>query len=108
MKRLAAEGTLALAGPLDGVDGRCRLFVLAVLDIESTKTITAADPVIIEGEMSAEYHTWCGSAAVMMIRELHDSVATWRSRASKRCRNARTARAAHSWCSQPAALLRGN
>lgn len=74
MKRLAAEGRLALAGPLDGVDGWRGLFVLAVSDIEEAKKLVATDPVIIKGEMIAEYHKWYGSAAVMLVNEAHEKV----------------------------------
>jgi uncharacterized protein YciI len=75
MKRLAGEGKLAVAGPLDGVDGWRGLFILAVSDIEEAKKIVATDPVIIKGEMIAEYHKWFGSAAVMLVNETHDKIA---------------------------------
>lgn len=74
MKRLAGEGKLAVAGPLDGVDGWRGLFILAVPDIEEAKKLVATDPVIIKGEMIAEYHKWYGSAAVMLINEAHEKV----------------------------------
>src|SRR5690606_28730954 len=67
MKRLSDEGKLVLAGPLDGVDGWRGLFVLAVADIDEAKRVVATDPVIQNGEMVAEYHTYYGSAAVMAI-----------------------------------------
>lgn len=74
MKRLAGEGKLVLAGPLDKVDGWRGLFILAVPDIEEAKKIVATDPVIIKGEMIAEYHKWYGSAAVMLVNEAHEKV----------------------------------
>lgn len=74
MKRLSEEGKLVLAGPLDGVDGRRGIFVLAVSDIEEAKALVATDPVIEKGEMVADYHTYYGSAALMMIPELHAKV----------------------------------
>jgi len=74
MKRLAGEGKLALAGPLDGVDGWRGLFVLAVSNIEEAKKLVATDPVIIKGEMIAEYHKWRGSAALMLVNEAHNKV----------------------------------
>ena len=73
--RLAAEGKLALAGPFDGVDGWRGLFIFAVADIEEAKKHVATDPVIIQGEMVTEYHKYYGSAALMLVREAHDSVA---------------------------------
>lgn len=74
MKRLSAEGKLAVAGPLDGVDGWRGLFVLAVEDIEEAKKIVATDPVIIHGEMVARYHGFYGSAALMLVAAEHERV----------------------------------
>ena len=71
MTRLSNEGKLVVAGPLDGVDGWRGLFIFAVADIEEAKKLVATDPVIINGEMIAEYHAHYGSAALMLIPELH-------------------------------------
>jgi uncharacterized protein YciI len=71
MERLAAEGKLALAGPLDGVDGWRGLFVLAVPDIESARALVATDPVVAEGEMVPELHAFYGSAALMLANAAH-------------------------------------
>lgn len=75
MKRLAEQGTLVLAGPLDGVDGWRGLFVLAVDGIEAAKAAVATDPVVVAGEMVPEFHTWYGSAGVMAIPDLHARIA---------------------------------
>lgn len=75
INRLAKEGILAQAGPLDGVDGWRGLFMLAVPDIEEAKKHVATDPVIIKGEMIAEYHTHYGSAALMLVNANHDTIA---------------------------------
>lgn len=69
IKRLASEGKLALAGPLDGKEGWRGLFILAVKTIDEAKTLTETDPVIKEGEMIAEYHTYYGSAALMQVND---------------------------------------
>ncbi len=74
ISRLASEGKLALAGPFDGVDGWRGLFIFAVKDIEEARQLTATDPVIVKGEMVAEYHKWYGSAAVMDIPRLHETL----------------------------------
>ena len=74
MNRLSAEGKLALAGPFDGVDGWRGLFIFAVADIDEAKALTATDPVIVKGEMVAEYHKYYGSAALMLVRDAHDKV----------------------------------
>lgn len=75
INRLAAERKLALAGPFDGVDGWRGMFVFAVKDIEEAKALTATDPVIINGEMVAEYHKYYGSAALMLVNDAHQRVA---------------------------------
>lgn len=72
MKRLSDEGKLVLAGPLDGVDGWRGLFVFAVRDIDEAKQLAATDPVLMKGEMVAEYHRYYGSAALIGIREVHE------------------------------------
>ena len=75
MKRLADEGQLVLAGPLDGVDGWRGLFVFAVPGIDEARQLAATDPVLVKGEMVAEYHAYYGSAALMLVREVHDRLA---------------------------------
>lgn len=71
--RLADEGRLAVAGPFVASESGWRgLFVLAVESIEEAQALTATDPVIIHGEMVAEYHPWYGSAALMAVPELHE------------------------------------
>lgn len=75
MKRLADAGQLAFAGPLDGVEGRRGIFIYAVATVDEARTLTASDPVIERGEMVAEYHRLYGSAALMLVREVHDRLA---------------------------------
>lgn len=74
MERLAAEKKLAFAGPLDGVEGRRGIFILATDDIEQAKSYVATDPVIVQGEMVAEYHKLFGSAALMMVNDSHNRI----------------------------------
>lgn len=75
INRLSAAGNLVLAGPLDGVDGWRGLFVLAAADLDAARAMVADDPVVVEGEMVAEYHTFYGSAALMLLRDAHEKVA---------------------------------
>jgi len=74
MERLAKAGKLAYAGPLDRVDGWRGLFIFAVPTIEEAKKLTETDPVIINGEMIAEYHVHYGSAGLMTVNEIHDKL----------------------------------
>jgi uncharacterized protein YciI len=75
MQRLADAGKLALAGPLDGVDGWRGLFIMAVSDIEEARALVATDPVVAQGEMIPEFHRYFGSAALMLVNEGHARVA---------------------------------
>ncbi|MEI2429404.1 YciI family protein [Lysobacter yananisis] len=75
MERLAKAGKLALAGPFGkDPDGWRGLFVLAVDDVEQARALVASDPAVAHGEFVAEYHRWYGSAATMLIPELHEKL----------------------------------
>ena len=75
INRLAAEGKLVQAGPLDGVGGWRGLFIFATPDIEEAKNLVATDPVVMKGEMVPEFHKYYGSAALMLLNDLHEKVA---------------------------------
>jgi len=73
MGRLAKAGKLVLAGPfMQDADGWRGLFVFAVADVDEARALVATDPVIVNGEMVAEYHRWYSSAAVMQVAETHE------------------------------------
>jgi hypothetical protein len=61
----------ALLGALDGVESRRGIFVFNTPDIEEAKKFVATDPVIVNGEMVAEYHKFFGSAALMAVNDIH-------------------------------------
>jgi uncharacterized protein YciI len=72
--RLAGEKKLVVAGPLDGVDALRGLFVFATADIEEAKQWVATDPVIINGEMVAEYHQFFATAGLMAVNDIHNRI----------------------------------
>lgn len=74
IQRLAAEKKLVLAGPFEGADGWRGVFVFATPDIAQARTYVATDPVIVNGEMVAEYHKFYGSAGLMMVNEIHNKI----------------------------------
>lgn len=75
IQRLAKAGKLALAGPFGDAAGDWHgLFVFATDDIDEAKALVATDPVIQQGEMVADYHSWYGSAATMLTGELHEKL----------------------------------
>jgi len=71
MERLGKEKKLVMAGPLDGVDGMRGIFVFATKDIEEARALVATDPVIVNGEMVAEYHKFFASAGLMAVNGIH-------------------------------------
>ena len=71
MERLAKEGLLVYAGPLDGVEGLRGLFIFATKDMDAARRAVETDPVIVNGEMVAELHKHFGSAALMAVNEWH-------------------------------------
>ena len=76
IERLSKAGKLVLAGPFEkDAAGWRGLFVFAVDDVEEAARLVATDPVIVNGEMVAEFHPWYGSAATMMIPEIHERLA---------------------------------
>ncbi|UVW27617.1 YciI family protein [Massilia sp. H6] len=74
IKKLAAEKKLAVAGPLDGKEGRRGIFILATPELAQAKAYVDADPVIVKGEMVAEYHVFYSSAALMAVNDLHNRI----------------------------------
>ena len=75
IERLAKAGTLAVAGPFaDAGDGWRGLYLFAVTDVEEARKLVATDPVIVKGEMVAEYHPWYASAALMTVPATHDTL----------------------------------
>lgn len=71
---LAEEGYLVMAGPfLDNGDLR-GIYIFAVSDVEEAKRLTETDPAIKAGTLVMELHPWYGSAAIMKMNELHESI----------------------------------
>lgn len=72
IQRLAKEGLLVYAGPLDGVDGWRGLFIFATADQDLARRAVETDPVVIHGEMVAELHRHYGSAALVGVNDQHN------------------------------------
>ena len=53
------------------MDGWRGLLILAVPEIEKAQRLSATDPVIGSGETVAESHKYCGSAALMLVGDVH-------------------------------------
>jgi len=74
MGRLAEEGKLLLAGPLDGQLQRRGIFVFNVASIEEAEAIVKTDPSIAAGIFAVELHKYYGSAALMQVNEVHQQI----------------------------------
>lgn len=74
INRMAADKKLVLAGPLDGIDGWRGMYIFNTPDIATARSWVAADPVITNGEMIAEYHKFYGSAALMTVNDVHNKI----------------------------------
>lgn len=69
--RLAAAGKLVLAGPFED-DGVLRgIYVFDVPTVAEAEALTKTDPAIQAGQLVMELHPWYGSAALMMVNEVH-------------------------------------
>ncbi|MCW5579877.1 MAG: hypothetical protein KIS72_00825 [Luteimonas sp.] len=75
MERMAKAGKLAIAGPFQQDPAGWRgLYVFAVESIDEARELAETDPVVVQGEMVAEYHEWYGSAALMLVPETHGRI----------------------------------
>ena len=75
MARWSEAGKLVLAGPFtQDPSGWRGLYVFAVADAAEARALTETDPVIVQGEMVAEYHDWYGSAALMLLPGQHAEI----------------------------------
>ena len=72
--KLAKEGKLALAGPfLD--DGELRgIYIFNVETIEEAEVLTNTDPAVKAGSLVMELKEWYGSAAVMAVNDIHQTL----------------------------------
>ncbi len=73
--RLAADGTLVLAGPFFGNGDLRGLFFFNVESIEEAEKHTATDPAIQAGILRMELKEWYGSATLPLLSEWHSKVA---------------------------------
>ena len=74
INRLAAEGKLVLAGPFAD-DGVLRgIYIFDVKTVAEAEALTKTDPAIQAGQLVMELHPWYGSAALMMVNDVHGRI----------------------------------
>jgi uncharacterized protein YciI len=72
--RMAKEGQLVVAGPFMD-NGEVRgIYIFNVTSLEEAKTLTETDPAIQAGSLTMELRPWYGSAALMKVVEIHNSL----------------------------------
>ncbi len=74
IRKMAEEGKLSLAGPFIN-DGDLRgIYIFNVETLEEARALTETDPAIQHGSLVMELHPWYGSAAVVGINEVHQTL----------------------------------
>lgn len=74
IRRLADEGKLVLAGPFMD-DGEIRgIYIFNVTSLEEARKLIETDPAILAGRLEMELHPWYGSAAMMKINDIHNTI----------------------------------
>ena len=75
IRKLAAEEKLVLAGPFDDPEKVMRgLFILNVENMEDAQAIVESDPAIKAGIFTTELTKYYGSAALIQVNEIHQSI----------------------------------
>ncbi|WP_339757630.1 YciI family protein [Algoriphagus aquimarinus] len=75
INRLAGEGEMVMAGPFFGNEELRGLFFFAVESLEEAQKLTESDPAIKAGILKMDLKEWYGSAALMLMSDMHTKVA---------------------------------
>jgi len=75
INHLAEEGQLVIAGPFFGNEELRGLFFFAVESLEEAQKLTESDPAIKAGVLKMDLKEWYGSAALMLMSDMHTKVA---------------------------------
>ena len=74
INRMAEEGKLVLAGPFFGNDDLRGIYVFNVGSLAEAEELTGTDPSIQAGLLTMELKEWYGSAALVGVNEIHESL----------------------------------
>jgi uncharacterized protein len=74
IKRLAASGQLAFAGPLEENERYEGIFVFNVATIAEADALLATDPAVQAGALAGEVYLLYGSAALQQVTALHHRI----------------------------------
>lgn len=72
--RMAMEGKLVVAGPfMEDFDIR-GIYIFNLRTVEEARALTESDPAIKAGRLTMELHPWYGSAALMEVTRIHQTL----------------------------------
>lgn len=74
IEKMAIEGKLVLAGPFLGEGDLRGIYVFNVETIAEAEELTRTDSAIQAGSLVMELREWYGSAALMAINDLHNTL----------------------------------
>lgn len=74
IKKMAEEGTLVLAGPFLDNDELRGIYIFDVPTIDEARKLTETDPAIQHGSLVMELKPWYGSAGLMGIGAVHETI----------------------------------
>lgn len=69
--RLADEGKLILAGPFMDNDDMRGIYIFDVATLEEARLLTETDPAIQAGSLVMELKPWYGTAALLLVPDIH-------------------------------------
>jgi len=72
--RLAANGSLVLAGPFLDDQSLRGIFIFNVRTVEEAQALAETDPAVQAGLFVLEFHPWYGSAALMEVTRIHKTI----------------------------------
>lgn len=75
IRRMGDEGKLAVAGPFGDNDKQWRgLYIFNVTTVEEAQKLVVTDPAVKAGIFVPEFLPWYGSAAMMIVPEMHKKI----------------------------------
>jgi uncharacterized protein len=74
ISRMAKEGKLIVAGPFMDNGPLRGIYIFNTESLEDAKKWTETDPAIQAGRLELELHPWYGSAAMVLLNDLHRRV----------------------------------
>ncbi len=75
INRLAEAGMLVVAGPFMGRDSLRGIYIFNTDNLQEAASLVETDPAIQSESLVMDLRLWYGSAALMEVNEIHESIA---------------------------------